>query len=203
MKRRTFLTSLAITLGGAVLGCLESLSGTARSFFFTAAARADSQNAPDSYTGKVRDETIATLIDVTHVLLQAPIEESHYQEFFRFRAENVPGYHELYVEFGAFLNRRAKLRRLPDFSNCERTVQASILNEISEEALAQSSLSPVQKKYLTRFQKRIILEILRVFSQTDAWLLLGYESWPGSPAGLDRYTKPLPIKAPRAGKTGR
>jgi hypothetical protein len=40
-----------------------------------------------------------------------------------------------------------------------------------------------------RFEKYIVRQILALFSQTDGWVLLGYESWPGTPRGLESYTR--------------
>lgn len=36
-------------------------------------------------------------------------------------------------------------------------------------------------------RKRVADQILGVFARTDAWVALGYESWPGQPRGLTAY----------------
>jgi hypothetical protein len=32
-------------------------------------------------------------------------------------------------------------------------------------------------------------EALALFADTDAWILAGYEGWPGTPRGLERYRR--------------
>jgi len=41
-----------------------------------------------------------------------------------------------------------------------------------------------------RFEQYVVREILALFVRTDGWVLLGYETWPGTPRGLDSYTQP-------------
>jgi hypothetical protein len=41
--------------------------------------------------------------------------------------------------------------------------------------------------------KFIVQEILRLYAGTDAYHALGYDTWPGSPAGLKTYQeRPVP-----------
>src|SRR5262249_62395582 len=39
------------------------------------------------------------------------------------------------------------------------------------------------------YERHILREVLELFAATDAWLLLGYDAWPGTPRGLDRYRR--------------
>jgi hypothetical protein len=48
--------------------------------------------------------------------------------------------------------------------------------------------SPHQARW---FERRIFQETLAVFEKSDAWLQLGYASWPGSPRGHDVYQQPI------------
>jgi hypothetical protein len=38
-----------------------------------------------------------------------------------------------------------------------------------------------------QFRNYVLLEVLALFCQTDAWVALGYEAWPGTPRGLETY----------------
>ena len=109
--------------------------------------------------------------------------------FFRWRSENLSGYRSLYERFAVVVDRAAKKSRKPDFASCDMEVRREILQRFTP-----STYALVFERDGLRFEKYIFRQILDLFSRTDAWILLGYESWPGTPRGLDTYTK-APSKA--------
>ena len=44
--------------------------------------------------------------------------------------------------------------------------------------------------FYAAFARRAEASHLALFVRTDGWVLLGYETWPGTPRGLDLYTRP-------------
>jgi len=41
-----------------------------------------------------------------------------------------------------------------------------------------------------RFARHVVREVFRRFARTDAWVLAGYDAWPGTPRGLARRGAP-------------
>jgi hypothetical protein len=39
------------------------------------------------------------------------------------------------------------------------------------------------------YDRFIMREALALFADTDAWVLTGYDGWPGTPRGLERYRR--------------
>ena len=95
--RRRFLTVLAgVALGGMTLwglrpwtrGILARFSGRYESLTHPALARA-ATGALSARALQVLQAAVSTLVDTT-------VEMSHYVEYFTWRAENLPGYSQLY-----------------------------------------------------------------------------------------------------------
>ena len=80
-----------------------------------------------------------------------------------------------------------------DFVDCSRQMQQKILEELPQVRSANTRWHRVRVAVLERewlrFDQYIVRDILLLFLRTDAWTLLGYEAWPGTPRGLDRYTQ--------------
>jgi len=47
----------------------------------------------------------------------------------------------------------------------------------------------------TLYHRHIVREVLALFARTDAWILLGYEAWPGTARGFTRYVQAPPRRA--------
>jgi hypothetical protein len=60
-------------------------------------------------------------------------------------------------------------------------------NAASHLGKAQAGL--FQRQWLI-YDRYIIREIFDLFARTDAWVKLGYETWPGEHRGLYTYTQP-------------
>jgi hypothetical protein len=166
MKRRTFISFLAATLTGAVRKALAWLGYS-----------------------PLKDSTLDTLSAVVHPLLGLEVGLAHYREFFQYRAGRVPRYLELYERFERYLDGISTKRYLRDFRGCKPEQRRKVLEAFRAEHSRGG-------KWISRYHDHVILEILQLFANTDAWLMLGYDYWPGDPVGLQAYTK----KIERAGR---
>jgi hypothetical protein len=123
-----------------------------------------------------------------------PVQAAHYEDFFRWRSENLRGYKTLYEQFVAALDLRGRRLSKCDFVDCSLEMQEEILARLAQVSSAETRWDKVRVSLLDRdwvlFDRYIVRDILLLFSKTDAWTVLGYEAWPGTPRGLDRYTHP-------------
>ena len=156
-------------------------------------ARLLSPDLEDVPTGQLSAGTLNTLLVTTGALAGVPVQMAHYEDFFRWRAENVRGYKTLYEQFAAALNRRARRSVGCDFVDCSRQMQQKLLEELPQVRSANTrwhiARVAVLEREWVRFDQYILRDILLLCLRTDAWTLLGYEAWPGTPRGLDRYTQ--------------
>jgi hypothetical protein len=146
----------------------------------------------DAVPGPLPDSVVGALVAATQGLVDTEIETTHYATFFRWRAETLRGYRALYERFAVALDRAAREGGAPDFAGCGLARRQSILRQI-DVTPAGDRLSRIHalvfRRDSLRFEKYIIREVLALFSHTDGWVLLGYESWPGTPRGLESYTR--------------
>jgi len=118
----------------------------------------------------------------------------HYQDFFRWRSENVAGYHGLYERFAKAMDSAAVQAGHPRFVDCNETVQRGLLDRCLRTGNAAGDLARIRVGLFERqalvFDRHLIREIFDLFARTDAWIKLGYETWPGEHRGLYSYTQP-------------
>jgi hypothetical protein len=147
----------------------------------------------DTPTGPLDVRAGKVLLAATEALVGTPIELSHYEDFFRWRAENRRGYKALYEHFATILNQSARRSAGCDFTDCHQDAQHQVLDKAFQVRGATGTWDKIQIRVLDGdwllFDTYIVREIFSLFAKTDAWVLLGYESWPGTPRGLERYTQ--------------
>jgi hypothetical protein len=152
-----------------------------------------SPHLEDAPTGSLSAGGLNALLATTRALASVPVQIAHYEDFFRWRAENLRGYKALYEQFAAALDRRARRSVGCDFVDCSQQMQQKIFEELPQLRSANTRWHRVRIAVLERewllFDRYIVRDILLLFFRTDAWTLLGYEAWPGMPRGLDRYTQ--------------
>ena len=185
LSRRGFLTVVSLVAGVSAAGAVQRWGiGQLASFwsrFYGALTDPDLQNAP---AGLLAEGAIRALLATTETLVGTEVEVSHYEAFFRWRSENLTGYRSLYERFAIVVDRAAKDARKSDFASSDIEVRREILQRMTANPYGR-----VFERDGLRFEKYIFQQIRALFSRTDAWILLGYESWPGTPRGLDSYTK--------------
>jgi hypothetical protein len=146
----------------------------------------------DAAQGPLPEGVVRALVAATQGLVGTEIEITHYATFFRWRAETLRGYRALYERFVVALDRAARAAGVSDFAGCGLARRRAILRQIDvtgADDRASRIHALVFRRDSFRFEKYIFREVLALFSQTDGWVLLGYESWPGTPRGLESYTK--------------
>jgi hypothetical protein len=180
---------------GAITVLLAAQSAKARllATFRALYSRLLSPGLEDAPTGPLSAGALNTLLVVTRALVGVPVQIAHYEDFFRWRAENLRGHKALYEQFTAALDRRARRAVGGNFADCSRQMQQKILETLPQVRSADTRWHRVRVAVLerdwVRFDQYIVWSILLLFYRTDAWTLLGYEAWPGTPRGLDRYTQ--------------
>lgn len=145
--------------------------------------------------GPVTDATLSTLVAASRTVIDRPIEASHYAEYFRWRAAHLPGYRTLYERFAARVDRDARRTARCAFAACGAADRARVLGSA---ARARDPRSVLDAAWLAAggrawaaYDRFILGEALALFADTDAWVLTGYDGWPGTPRGLDRYRRAL------------
>jgi hypothetical protein len=148
-----------------------------------------------------------SVIDTLMTVVDAYVEDngsiSHYATYLNWRAEHLPRYSRLYALFAAALDRTAQDLTGTSYAETARSLRRAILLEGLELPDPQSALldprdprtgaqpwSREERMWL-QFDRYIVGEIVLLFTQTNAWIMLGYDGWPGQPRGLERYTQPI------------
>lgn len=139
--------------------------------------------------GPLRDATAATLRAATLALLHDRVEPSHYLEAFRWRAANVRGARALYERFEAAVDRAAARAGHDAF----RFAPPEARRRILERMLPARGWTRVRRALVgrdeSRWARHVVREIFRRFSRTDAWVLSGYDAWPGMPRAIARLRR--------------
>ncbi len=190
LSRRTFLG--AVSVSAAVAGA--SLVGVLRAAR-TVARRLGPPVVNDAATGELSVNQLRTLLAAAGAVAGAPIRQEHYAAFFRWRAAHARGHRRLYERFCAAVDRAARGLEGVAFAGCSLQAQ----NRILDRAFRARADAAVPGPWLRRlreydwqlYERHILREVLALFAATDAWLLLGYDAWPGTPRGFDRYRRAL------------
>jgi hypothetical protein len=195
LSRRRFLQLSVLGAVGAttVLMAVYSAKGWLRAPLRALYSRLRSPGLKDAPTGPLSVETLNALLATTTALAGVPVQLAHYEDFFRWRAEHLRGYKALYEQFAAALGRRAKRTVGCAFVECSRQMQQKLLEErpqlrSGDTRWHRARVAVLEREWL-RFDQYIVRDILLLFLKTDAWTSLGYEAWPGTPRGLERYTQ--------------
>lgn len=140
--------------------------------------------------GPLGEATLQVLQATTAALIEIPVDLGHYRDFFRWRSQNVPGYKGLYEQFAARVNAAAGA----SFADCDRVAQCAVLARCLRAGNAAGRAGKVWAGLFDRqwllYDRYIVREIFDLFARTDAWVQLGYETWPGVHRGLYTYTQP-------------
>lgn len=196
MKRRKFLIIFGVTATGTVLGTISMpLWKPGMKELWGNLDKSLEPKIPNAPTGTLQPSTIRTLMATTESLLQDNrIEKSHYEQLFRWHAENLPGYKGLYEKFVMAVNQVAKKESNRDFADADLTTQRRILDQVVMIDTPRFLPTKVNKLRLAALDKDrfyfytfIVSKIFGLFARTDALMLVGYESWRTQPRGLKNY----------------
>jgi len=195
LSRRAFLRLSVIVGGGAItaLATAQSAKGWLLGSFRALYHRLLSPALEDAATGPLSERTLNALMMATKTLTGMSVQITHYQDFFRWRSENLRGYKTVYERFAAALDHRARRSVGCDFVDCSLQMQQKIFANLPQVSSVETRWDKVRVSVLERdwvlFDRYIVRDILLLFSKTNAWTLLGYQAWPGTPRGLDQYTQ--------------
>ncbi|HEV2440242.1 MAG TPA: twin-arginine translocation signal domain-containing protein [bacterium] len=185
MSRRTLLGAAAGACAAAALGVWRWLHEPGR----PASTPVLEATAPGPVTGA----TVSTLVAAARAVIGKPIEPSHYAEYFRWRAEHLPGYRTLYERFTARVDRDARRTAGCAFAACGAGARARVLGPASRardpRSVVDAAWMAAGGRVWAAYDRFILNEALALFAETDAWVLTGYAGWPGTPRGLDRYRR--------------
>lgn len=140
----------------------------------------------------LENETLETLVSASESLIGMPIKKNHYSLYFKWRAENLQGYAGVYRKLVSRIRERSVKLFGKSFQSCSEGERSEIIRSLRNYSGTDSlrykfSALVVGEYYL--FEKRVFREILELFSRTDAFVHLGYRSWPGKVRGLHEYQR--------------
>jgi hypothetical protein len=139
--------------------------------------------------GPLEEATLQVLQATTTALIDAPVEIGHYRDFFQWRSQNVPGYKRLYEQFAASVNEVAGAPFADGNVVAQRGVLARCLRAGNPAGHLGKAWAGLFDRQWLVYDRYIIREIFDLFARTDAWVKLGYETWPGEHRGLYTYTQ--------------
>jgi hypothetical protein len=184
--RRRFLRRASIVVGGSVIaaaGAWRYARGAAADLY-----RRIVELPPGGDVAPIDPSELRALIAATKVLLVEGIDERRYEEFFRWKSENAPGYKALYARFRAAVDSGGVFADAPLEQKRAILAKAKRVRDVinSDDKLGALSIAVFDRDWL-QFERYIVREVLTLFARTDAWLLSGYGPHPGVPRGLEAY----------------
>lgn len=141
-------------------------------------------------------DSAALLSAAAAAMVGVRVDRVHYEEFYSWRSEHLPGYHALYEDIAETLRRpgqspQAFIDLAPDAGM--RVLEAAF----SPRAFDRFTWTTAWlDQRAARIRMYFVDETLELFNATDAWVALGYAGWPGMPRGLEAYRRPLPPDEP-------
>jgi len=121
----------------------------------------------------------------------------HYGDFFDFKVKKFPDYLEVYTLFAVTLDLITEDWDGTKYRDNTRNIRYAILQGGMSVASPDSEYHTPQPKQETaadeiwmQFNQKIIAEFFRVFFETNALIMIGYDGWSGLPRGLENYIQP-------------
>lgn len=145
----------------------------------------------DTSPGSLDTHTLQTLLTAAETLLNIPVEKRHYEDFFRWHAENLGGFKDIYSRITVVLDRSARQFHRNKFIDCNAAEKHKIIGKalnLRKSKVLKFWTGIFDKNWLL-FEPYFVRPVHKLFTETDALILLGYDSWPGKPRGLVRYTQ--------------
>lgn len=192
INRRKFLIFLATGSAAAIVGSVIIFRSPDSSDRLL-----DSLLLPEDIPpGGLNKATLNTLIAMAEALAGRQNLQGDYSNYFNWRSQNFAGYRSRYERFSKILQHKSLKMTKRNFGDNPLKLRLTVINSF------RPFLKKVQKKKqpnlsddpLFQFEKFIIQETLHLFARTDAFLALGYDSFPGQARGFETYRK-LPVKA--------
>ena len=159
----------------------------------------------DPTTGELDADTLATLMALVTAYVGGNGAVGHYQAYFTWRAANLPEYLSTYRAFAVALDEAAQELSGQSFTLTDDATRQQILRYglalpdpasglFDPQISAESSPDDLAGQSLVlwlHFDRLVIGEMVNVFLNTNAWIMLGYEGYPGQARGLESYQLPV------------
>jgi hypothetical protein len=126
----------------------------------------------------------AALAAAIGALLEHRVDPSSYLALFRWRAHHMPGAAALYVRFQRRVDAVARGHGHASFASAPPELQQRILAPFRPRAGWARAWRALARRDDERFSRHIVRSVFRRFARTDAWLLTGYDTWPGMPRAI-------------------
>jgi hypothetical protein len=185
ISRRTALARIGALTAAAVVAASLGL----RRLLHKAPPPPPPQSAPpvdERRPGPLGASSLETLLVAAAAIIGLPIEREHYRDFLRWRAEHLPGYRALCERFAARIEREVARAGGP----------LGAREHPAQRALVEAAIADDDPHLRAGFET-LRHELLLLFSRTDAWVVAGYDGWPGVPRGFDGYRDPPRRARPR------
>jgi hypothetical protein len=98
------------------------------------------------------------------------------------------------TRFAAWLEKTAVAKGADDFQTAGPEMRAEILAScmrLRTNNDLRRAWNGVASRDHVLWDRHILQPMLELYSLTDAWLGLGYDTFPGDPSGLDSYREPI------------
>jgi hypothetical protein len=119
---------------------------------------------------RVSANLIDALVLAAEAIIALPVETSLYRDYFRWWVERSPAVRARYQRFIAVLDQEARALGVA-FDEADTNQRRALTLDLARRRTSGDFI-------------RVKAEILALFVRTDAWLQLGYESWPGTARGF-------------------
>ncbi len=186
LTRRRFLTYvMGTTVGAAVLAWLAGAPRAAWRWLTRTG------ELGDAVPGTLDGHTADALVAFARTLLDRRIEQAHYRRFFQWRAENLPGHAAFYERAARLLDAAAKDEAGATYVDSSEAVQVAVLQKVLavRQSRGEKLRAALADRTWLQLNRHLIGPLLALFMLTDAWILIGYPSWPGTARGLEAYTR--------------
>lgn len=186
LSRRQFLSALVGVTAAAV-----SLGPPVIYQMFQRARRIPLPEAPP---GPLPDDTAAVLRALVEALFIAhPVDIERYLRYYSFHAEKIPGYRQVYTQFAKELEWTARWIYRRSFVECSKPERRQVLQpwwSLPQSRQDEITAAIFRGTVWMQNSQYVLRETLQLFMNTDAWIIVGYEAWPGMPRGLEVYLQP-------------
>jgi len=171
-SRRAFLSLAALGIAGGGLWAALRV-GRARSWLSSLGIQV---SPADAALRPLSERTLHTLRTTVRAVIGHDVDLAAYEDYFAWRALHIPGAGARCEAFADTAEKLARDEHESSFAFCSEGTQSRVLARLFHEPEHRSVRD----------------DILKRFARTEAWIAIGYDSYPGMPRGLDDYLKPLP-----------
>ena len=185
ISRRKFLKfMIGLTVG--VTGATVGLQLYAEWWFRQIPPNAN--RAPVDTDDPLPDITVDTLTAVVEPLfLFTTVPVERYRSYIQWRGRYVSAYHDHYVSVAEYLNQRSTSADGTVFADLELQQRRGLILPDIQACVA----SPAEGFTPDDGMSYLIVDLFEYFLSTDAYLLMGYEGFPGQARGREAYQNPI------------